>query len=113
LGAATFFDKEHFGEDRLVLRRPNMDEFLASAPLTPAARRDLIRLHGKNPDYLAGLSVEKKVAKLERISYQDYLLKIANITPEALPFFLGQGGRNNKRVDTTPALEAGRHGSPG
>jgi len=113
LGAATFFDKEHFGEDRLVLRRPKMDEFLANAPLTPAARRDLMRLHGKNPDYLAGLSPEKKIAKLERISYQDYLLKIANITPEALPFFLGQGGRNNKRVDTTPALEAGRHGSPG
>src|SRR5262249_30582107 len=28
-------------------------------------------------------------------------------------FFMGQGGRNNKRVDTTPALEAARRGSPG
>ena len=35
------------------------------------------------------------------------------MTPEALPFFLGQGGRNNKRVDTTPALEAARRGSVG
>src|SRR5581483_551091 len=32
---------------------------------------------------------------------------------DALPFFRGQGGRNNKRVDTTPALEAARRGSPG
>jgi spermidine dehydrogenase len=30
-----------------------------------------------------------------------------------VPFFLGQGGRNNKRVDTTPALEAARRGSVG
>src|SRR5581483_12253975 len=32
---------------------------------------------------------------------------------DALPFFLGQGGRNNKRVDTTPALEAAHRGSVG
>jgi spermidine dehydrogenase len=113
LGTGVFFDKEHFGEDRLVRRSPKWDEFFASAPLTDAARRDLIRLHGKNPDYLPGLSAEQKIAKLSRISYQDYLLKIANMSPEALPFFLGQGGRNNKRVDTTPALEAARRGSPG
>jgi spermidine dehydrogenase len=35
------------------------------------------------------------------------------MTPEALSFFLGQGGRNNKRVDTTPALEAAERGSVG
>src|SRR5438270_10752662 len=35
------------------------------------------------------------------------------MTHDALPFFLAQGGRNNKRVDTTPALEAARRGSPG
>ena len=35
------------------------------------------------------------------------------MSPDALPFFLGQGGRNNKRVDTTPALEAARRGSVG
>src|SRR6185436_19686002 len=57
--------------------------------------------------------VEQKRAKLDRISYQDYLLEIAHLSPDALPYFLGQGGRNNKRVDTTPALEAARHGLPG
>ena len=35
------------------------------------------------------------------------------MSPDALPFFLGQGGRNNKRVDTTPALEAARGGRIG
>ena len=48
-----------------------------------------------------------------RISYQEFLLTYAKMSPDALPFFLGQGGRNNKRVDTTPALEAARRGSIG
>jgi len=113
LGPSTFFDKEHFGEDRLVRRRGKWEPFFAEAPLSPDARRDLIRLHGTNPDYMAGMTVEQKRAKLDRISYQDYLLKIAHLSPDALPYFLGQGGRNNKRVDTTPALEAARHGLPG
>ena len=47
------------------------------------------------------------------MSYQDYLLNIAKMSPDALPFFMGDGGRNNKRVDTTPALEAAEHGLVG
>jgi len=115
LGPAMFFDKEHFGEDRLVAGNGRLPwpEFFAKAPLSDAARQDLIRLYGKNPDYMHGLSVEAKTAKLARISYQDYLLNIAKMSPDALPLFLGQGGRNNKRVDTTPALEAARRGSVG
>jgi spermidine dehydrogenase len=115
LGPAMFFDKEHFGEDRLVPGNGRLpwDQFFERAPLTETARRDLTRLYGKNPDYMAGMTTERKFAKLARISYQDYLLQYAKMTPEALPFFLGQGGRNNKRVDTTPALEAARRGSVG
>src|SRR3954467_4990436 len=66
LGASVFFDREHFGEDRLVAgsSRVPWPDFFAKAPLTDAARRDLIRLYGKNPDYLAGLTVEQKIEKL-------------------------------------------------
>jgi spermidine dehydrogenase len=115
LGSSMFFDKEHFGEDRLVPGNGRLPwpEFFAKAPLTEAARRDLIRLYGKNPDYMAPMTVEQKMSKLATISWQDFLLRFAKMTPEALPFFLGQGGRNNKRVDTTPALEAARRGSVG
>ncbi|HUJ51550.1 MAG TPA: NAD(P)/FAD-dependent oxidoreductase [Bryobacteraceae bacterium] len=113
LAAGTFFDKEHFGEDRLVRGNPRLPDFFAKAPLSEAARRDLIRLHGKNPDYMAGMSAHEKRAKLAKMSYQDYLLNVAKMSPDALPFFIGAGGRNNKRVDTTPALEAGEHGLVG
>ena len=113
LRAGTFFDKEHFLEDRLVLGNPRQAGFFDNVPVGKQARQDLMRIHGKNPDYLVGMSVEQKREKLKRISYQDFLLNIARIQPDALAFFLGSGGRNNKRVDTTPALEAARRGSPG
>jgi spermidine dehydrogenase len=113
LGAGTFFDKEHFGEDRLVKGNPRHPDFFVQAPLTDRARKDLVRLHGDNPDYMAGMTREEKRSALARMSYQDFLLNIAKITPEAIPFFIGYGGRNNKRVDTTPALEAAEHGLAG
>jgi spermidine dehydrogenase len=115
LASAMFFDQEHFGEDRVVAgygRLPWRD-FFAKAPLSDDARKDLVRLHGKNPDYMTGLTVEEKKARLAKISYQDYLLNIAKMDPGALPVFLGDGERNNKRVDTMPALEAAQHDAVG
>jgi spermidine dehydrogenase len=115
LGSAMFFDKEHFGADRVVpgLGRTPWKDFFAKAPLSEAAQRDLVRLHGKNPDYMVGMAVEEKKAKLAKMSYQDYLLHVAKMDAGALPVFLGDGERNNKRVDTLPALEAAEHGSIG
>ena len=115
LGNGVFFDKEHFGEDRLVpgVGRLPWKTFFQNAPLSDDARTDLVRLHGKNPDYLAGLSREEKKAKLAHISYQEFLLNIAQVNPSALPYFQGEGGRNNKRMDTMPALEAAHHGAVG
>jgi spermidine dehydrogenase len=115
LGPGMFFDKEHFGEDRLVAGngRVPWPEFFAKAPLSEAVRKDLIRLYGQNADYMPGMSAEEKMAALAKMSWQDFLLRHAKVSPDAILFFRGQGGRNNKRVDTTPALEAARRGSPG
>jgi spermidine dehydrogenase len=113
LEAGTFFPKEHFLEDRLVTGNPRSPEFFAKVPLSERARQDLVRIHGKNPDYMAGMSESEKMAKLARMSYQDFLLNYAKIDRDAIAFFLANGGRNNKRVDTTPALEAAERGSVG
>ena len=115
LGPGVFFDKEHFGDDRVVAGNGRIPwpDFFAKAPLSDAVRQDLIRLHGKNPDYMAGMSVEHKLAALAAMSWQDFLVKHAKVHPDAILFFRGQGGRNNKRVDTTPALEAALRGSVG
>jgi spermidine dehydrogenase len=89
MGTAAFFDKETFGEDRLILGMNAMPwpEFLAKAPLSEVAKRDIARVYSEKVDYFPGLSKEEKYAKLAKISYADYLTKICKVHPEALPFF--------------------------
>jgi len=108
LGSATFFDKEHFLADRLVTGTGSKpwDQFFREAPLTPRVRADLTRLFTEKVDHMPDLTPEQKAAALRKMSYQDFLLKHAGMLPESLPYFLGQGYRNNKRVDTVPAYEA-------
>jgi spermidine dehydrogenase len=89
LGTAAFFDKETFGEDRLItgMNVTSWPEFLATAPLSDVAKTDIARVYTEKVDYLAGLSKDEKRAKLAKTSYADYLTKICKVHAEALPFF--------------------------
>ena len=117
LGAAVFFDREHFLADRLVAgwgaRSPAA--FFEDAPLAAAVRADLTRLHSERVDYLPSLGPAEKSAALKRMSYQDFLLEHARLLPASLPFFfgIGWGIRNHKRLDSCPAYSAWRSDRPG
>jgi spermidine dehydrogenase len=89
LNTACFFDRETFGEDRLVLGMGSTPwpEFLNKAPLSGPVRRDLARIYAEKVDYLPGLSRQEKYERLAKISYADYLTKVCKLNPEALPFF--------------------------
>jgi spermidine dehydrogenase len=116
---ATFFDKETWGVDRLVVTeagpRGFTDADLAQTPLSPQARDDLRRLFGKShPDYLSGLSSAEKKVRLATMSYQDFLLKLVKVDPQVVWFFRNQGaGYFCVGVDCYPALFGWQEGLPG
>jgi spermidine dehydrogenase len=59
LNPGTFFDRETFGEDRLVLGSGQLPwaEFLDQTPLSERAKKDIVRLYRDNTDYMSGLSL--------------------------------------------------------
>jgi spermidine dehydrogenase len=112
LGVATFFNKEAFLADRLVVGNIRSKDFISQIPISEQGRNDLARLIGKNPDYMSGMNPDEKRAKLAKMSYKDFLLNYAKASPEVL-HFAGGASRNSKKVDSTAALEAAEHGSMG
>ncbi len=121
LKGGVFFDREHFGVDRLIaglgrqeLPEVTSEEQLREAPLSEAARASIVRLFTDETDYLPGLSSDQKKARLEKTSYLDYLLQEVKVHPDAIPLFqawthdlYGVG------IDAVPSLDCWGLGYPG
>jgi len=111
LHSATFFDRETFGEDRLVVGTPTgprgaWSDFLARTPLSDAARRDILRLETGTDDYLPGLSDSEKKDRLSRISYAAFLTKIVGADPGVVPFYQTRTcGEYGVGIDAVSALD--------
>jgi spermidine dehydrogenase len=89
VGTACFFDKETFGEDRLVsgMVSTPWPDFLNKSPLSDKVRHEIARLYDEKKDYLSGLSRQEKYARLAKISYAGFLTQICKADPAVLPFF--------------------------
>jgi spermidine dehydrogenase len=89
LGTACFFDKQTFGEDRLVSGMGSLAwrEFLNKSPLPEKAQQEIVRLYTEKKDYLPGLTRDEKHARLKKISYANFLTEICRADPAVLPFF--------------------------
>jgi spermidine dehydrogenase len=122
LAPATFFDKETFGSDRLIVGCERSEEkgtipwkeFLAKAPLDARTSADILRVQEGANDPMPGLTSAQKKDKLSRISYLVYLRDYMKCGPKALAFYQtithdewGSG------IDAEPALDCWGFGLPG
>jgi spermidine dehydrogenase len=130
LRPGLFFDKETFGADRLLPdpgraaggedgepKKAGPDpwpRFLAEAPMSDAARKDVARLFKEKVDYMPGLASAEKKARLARMSYADFLVNVAKCDRGVLPFFQARPQPlYGVGIDAVPAQDAWGLGFPG
>jgi len=75
LGKAVFFDKETFGEDKLVTGygKKSWAEFAAKCPISEQAKKDFVRVHTAEVDYMPGKTFDEKYEILSKTSYESFL----------------------------------------
>jgi spermidine dehydrogenase len=121
LEEATFFDKETFGEDRLVSEEalhyfgPRYSaKVVDQMPVAPEARRDLLRLQDAKVDYLPGLTPEQKRVKLIQNSYKDFLLQDVKVHPDVVKIFqTAPHDLYAVGIDAVSAYDCAQYGFPG
>ncbi len=130
LSRGVFFDKENFGEDKLVTGDPTpmvaddiapdqlnaraIHDFINDFPLPAADRLALIELHTAPKDYLPGKTAEEKADTLAATSYRDFLLKNVGLSEGAVKYF--QSRTNDfmaLSIDAVAAADAYSVGFPG
>jgi len=118
LGAAYFFAKESFGVDRLASGAPggfygpfsatakDWQQFLAKTPLSAEAQRDVVRVQTESIDYMDGKPQGEKKDQLSRMSYKDFLLNVAKVHADVIPFYHDRThGLYGIGIDAVPALD--------
>ena len=124
LDSATFFDRETFGQDKLVknLGRRRDQDFddpartaaFQEAPLTEAVRRDIRRLETEAFDPWPGLPSAEKKARLLRMSYTSFLTDVWKLDVGVLPFYQARPhGLFGVGIDAMSALDGWGLGLPG
>jgi spermidine dehydrogenase len=123
LTRAIFFDKETFGQDRLVSGVPKRGTeadpsawraFLERTPLSQAVRRDIERIETGQVDYMPGLTSAEKKDRLSRVSCRDYLLDIARVDPAVIPVYqTATQGEWGVGIDAVSALDCWGFGLSG
>ncbi|KQN97358.1 MULTISPECIES: NAD(P)-binding protein [Stenotrophomonas] len=132
MGQSVYYDKETFGRDALMddpapwiefvaLHDPNTPpdqarrwaDFLAGAPMSEQARKDVYRLHAGRIDYLPGLAPVERVRKLRAITYRDFLLDVAKVDPMVVTYLRDRTFGSARGLSGMSAMAARRRGLPG
>ncbi|GAB2715235.1 FAD/NAD(P)-binding protein [Halomonas garicola] len=130
MSRGVFFDKAHFGVDKVVGGNPEMsvaddlrpellngrslEAYIRDFPLSEEATKELLELHLDPPDYLPQMSMDEKVDYLSGISYYDFLKNTVGLSDEALLYFRSTSNEfYGYGVDAIAAIDAHEVRYPG
>lgn len=116
LKRGMFFDRETFGEDKLVVGWGDapISESLKDAPLSDAVKRDAVRFYETNENYFPGLDAAATRDKLTHMSYRDYIVNVARCHPDVVRLFnTSLMGIFVTGMDAVPAIYCREMGYPG
>ena len=116
LSRGVFFDKETFGEDRLVAQPggSSTEDFAKHTPLSAHAQKDLVRLSEEAIDYMPELTEDEKKAKLAKTSYLAFLEDYAKVHGDVVKYlYTRPHGLFAMGIDGVPALNCWALGYPG
>lgn len=114
LNSAVFFDASKWGVDRLVIESGETKDWVSQTPMNDKAKADLIALIDAPADYMPGLTVEEKLAKLSQITYKEFLLDYVKADPQLVDYFqTSTTGYFGVGIDATTALDARGNWNPG
>lgn len=116
LRSSMFFDRENFGDDKLVVdyRAESIKDSIAKSPLNEKAQDDVVRLYETKENYFPGLNAKETRKRLSHMSYHDYLVDVIKCDPVVVKLF--QASFHGSFVvgpDAIPAIYFRDNGYPG
>ncbi|RZV37607.1 MAG: NAD(P)/FAD-dependent oxidoreductase, partial [Acidimicrobiales bacterium] len=89
LSKSILFDKETFGEEKLVRGYGSRywAEFAADMPMSDKARADFVRVQTENKDYMPGLTFDEKYEILRKTSYENFLRNYAKVDEQVINIY--------------------------
>lgn len=103
LSKGIFFDKEHFGVNKIVTGDPgrgpaydipvgeengrSIEDFVNDFPMSQQDRADLIHLLKDETDFLSGMSIEEKEEYLDAHSYSTFLREKVKLSDQSVLYF--------------------------
>lgn len=113
---SVFFDRETFGNDKLVVgfgTHP-LQELLADSPLPEQARRNVFRIEEASIDVFQGMTSAEKKLRLSKISYQDFLRDLVGADAPTIAYYQAKThGWWGVGIDAISALDCWGIGLPG
>ncbi|HEY3850101.1 MAG TPA: FAD/NAD(P)-binding protein [Steroidobacteraceae bacterium] len=121
LGQGSFFDRETFGTDKLVLGmggyrsdKSALAQAVLQAPLSDRARKEIVQIETAQIDYMPGMSSAEKKERLSRMSYEAFLRDVVKVDPAVNRYYhattMGEWGVG---TDAVSALDCWGFDMPG